>query len=196
MTIITNENFADMFISKINENINVKDINDYLKLIVTIYICNDNAIVQLFGFDKPEIFVTAGNLRALTITRLIEKIRELYPLYKVNFAEDKSVFQFINDIGNVSITLNVMPKTIGQNKNEFLAIVNLLKQYYEGEIYNTLFDGQNNIDINAMDKGSLLLLMRKLSTDELRTLISFLPPERISMINRNVSSENDALGRK
>lgn len=196
MTIITNENFADMFISKINENINVKDINDYLKLIVTIYICNDNAIVQLFGFDKPEIFVTAGNLRALTITRLIEKIRELYPLYKVNFAEDKSVFQFINDIGNVSITLNVMPKTIGQNKNEFLAIVNLLKQYYEGEIYNTLFDGQNNIDINAMDKGSLLLLMGKLSTDELRTLISFLPPERISMINRSVSSENDALGRK
>lgn len=196
MTIITNENFADMFISKINENINGKDINDYLKLIVTIYICNDNAIVQLFGFDKSEIFVTAGNLRALTITRLIEKLRELYPLYKVNFAEDKSVFQFINDIGNVSITLNVMPKTIGQNKNEFLAIVNLLKQYYEGEIYNTSFDGQNNIDINAMDKGSLLLLMGKLSTDELRTLISFLPPERISMINRSVSSENDVLGRK
>jgi len=194
MTIITNENFEDIFMTKINEDINSNPIEKRLLLIINVYICGDKTVIQLFGF-KPEIFVMSGTIKPLIITRLIEKIRNTYFLSKTEFKEDIGTFRFLNEIGNVTITLNVMPR--GQDKHEFIAIRDLLIGYYKDEekkpYVPELISPDNSID--KMSKENLLLLMGKLGVDELRTLLGFLPPERIEMLNKIEFNSNDSLGR-
>lgn len=200
-TIITNDKFVDMIIDKINkQRLDERPALDSIRLVINAFIDSMRCVICLSGFNEAESFVIASGLDPLTITRLIEKIRERFFLHETEFGDKVAAFRFTNLIGNVKISFNIRPKDFKNVNNEFLNIKLLLKQYYKNELddtYNLPVSSDSiEVDINAMDKVELLALFSELGEDELRNLINFLPPERLKMIYRTAFLRDSSQGRK
>jgi len=200
MTIVTNENFEQVLSARITEGIANNSIENILRIVINICFQNDKTIIEVLGDGPSENYACAGNLRPLSITRLIEKVREQCILSKTAFSDKNGSFRFINEVGNIMLTLNIFAKDLSVNIEEFLDIVELLRKYYENEAFEQAKKEEilenKPLDVRQMNKADLLILFGRLNEDELRSLLGFLPPERLNMINKTSITESGSLGRK
>lgn len=171
-------------------------------LAIVIFLDDDKCGVCIQMDQHKESFIMSEAIDLFTVAALFDIISQEYALQNTNLRDEEFTLAFTRECttdnyGLNAQNLNLCFKEKG-HKRMILALESLTSQYYKTEMDDVSRPIKANsksktVNYNLADltKEDLISIFNSLSLEELQTLVSFVPVERILMLVRGVLGKSE-----